>query len=126
MPHLSYPTLVLRDPVDLPRAALIGRERLLEAPSATLRFADFEAHADRAIAQAIVALETTHAAFEAPEERRGELSVGGVEVVDRPAPSLRLVDAQRRTLDTSRGTGHPQLGDVGAAVQQRRDDRRTG
>src|SRR5438445_8484947 len=66
----SYPTPVLRNPVDLPGAATIGGERLLEEPNARLPLADFEAHADRAIAQAVVALEAAHAAFEAPVQQR--------------------------------------------------------
>lgn len=111
------------DPVDLPRGAAIGGERLLETAVVRIENVDDEAHQDRLAREGVGAVEDAAlAAVEAAAHGHVERSAVHARVVQGPAPALRVEQAQGHAFDAAERAGDVELHEIRATTQQRKDD----
>src|SRR4051812_19361002 len=92
-----------REPVGLPGAPPVGRERLLELEGALRNLGKDEAHEDGVAAGRFLIVELAPAVAEPADHRRADQAVAGVRPVDAPLVSGRVIESHRKTADLSRG-----------------------
>src|SRR3984893_16788704 len=99
--------LEIRDPVDLPGLAAVGRKSLFPVSRRCGDIRPNEAHANRFAAQGIVGKESTHTILEAAFDGRIKIAErrAPVEPPNGPLPGFRIVGTQRDAL-VSASTGH--------------------
>src|SRR5262249_59482882 len=107
----------LRFPVDFPRPAAVGRERLFEAERARRDVREDETNVNRAAVERVPSEELAAAVQELAEHgRRVERAGGSIRPGDVPAPSGGVVQPNRQPLNPTGRTADIQLADVGASL----------